>query len=97
MDAALAAGNIIQAVYGTVLLICEYEAYRKFKLVVWKRGWLLIMSGTFFIILFSALGMFFAEDFIFKFLETTLTYGLISIGSLNLASNAEKMWGAKQQ
>ncbi len=93
-----AMGNIIQAIYGTALLICEYDAMKKFKLIVWQKGWYTIMAGTAFIILFSAIKLFFVPDGTvwFKILETSMTYGLIAIGSLNLAANAEKMWGTKK-
>ncbi len=90
-------GAAIQIIYGTLLITCSYIAIKKFRIIVWKPGWYLIILGGLFIVFFSVLEMLMKPTqtglVFFDLFQPLLTHGLIAVGILFHALNAEKIWG----
>ncbi len=96
LDSSYIIGHGIHAIFGLVLIISAYIAIKKFRIVVWKKGWYLIMAGGVFVIFFAVfelLGFNPHENILYHIIESSSTYGLISIGTLILAETALKLWG----
>jgi hypothetical protein len=95
------AHHLVELVFSIVIAFSAYYALKSFKLVIWKKGWLLmLLSGIIF---------FFVE--LWELLESLdivketegaavivhvihmIAFPLIAIGILMLAKSANRIWG----
>jgi len=75
-----------------LLFYATFSAIKKFKLVIWKRGWHLIGLGAFFVIL-EHVWIFFAEDAPFFHIFDIIAISCIAFGVFLLSKSATKIWG----
>ncbi len=91
----------IEALFSVLILFSTYYAIKRFKLVIWRKGWYLIGLGAFIFIVVELLELLEITAYLEKSVQLTIlmhiihiaAFPLIAIGIFLLARSAVKIWG----
>ena len=73
-----------------LLLYATFIAMKKFKLAIWRKGWLVVGLASV-VLIFGHIFLFFNFESIFEAAETASIFFIV-IGVLMLAKSADKIW-----
>ncbi len=90
-----------QAIFSALILFAAYYAIKRFKLVIWRKGWYLIGLGGFIFMLVEVWELLETAAYVKESVQSTIlihamhstAFPLIAIGIFLLANSAGKIWG----